>query len=184
MRVKQKRTWNEGDRYTVAFAHHSHCHLPAAPAGRKTAGITAFITTNGTTVIRFQCWAHVVKHAQRLRQQGTSPAQVAAYLTRKSRELEAKFGWLKKLWAARLQRVLLRKTLQNGEPMRFDEKQDKVIVNEQLSDDTEMIFPHPTRSPPELTQPSNAYLFVASPFVAPSVPRAQRAPTTALRVTG
>ena len=177
MRVKQKRTLNEGDRYAVAFAHHSHCHLPAAPAGRQTAGITAFITPDGTTVIRFQCWARVVKHAQRLHQQGASLAQVAAYLTRKSRELEAKFGWLKKLWATRLQRVLLRKALQNGEPVRFDEKQDKVIVNEQLSDDTEMIFPRPTRSPPELSQPANTCLFVASPFVTPATPRSLRAPT-------
>jgi hypothetical protein len=153
-----------------------------APAQRfKRAGVVAFITPNGLTVICFPFWARVVKHAQRLRQQGTSPAQVAAYLTRKSRELEAQFGWLKKLWAARLQRVLKRLALHRGVTQRWDGKEANLLLPEAPYFLAALKMPiKECRSPPDFECPADALLFVASLFVAPSVPRAQRAPTFAL----
>jgi len=158
----------------------------AAPAQRYKAGVTAFITADGTTVIRFQCWSRIVKHAQRLRQQGASLTQVAAYLTRKARELDAKFGWLKRLWAARLQRVLLRKALQKGCAQRWDNKNDDdLLLSEANCLFTALqVLMREYRAPPELTQPSDACLFVTSLFIAPSVPRSKRAPTALSRVTG
>jgi hypothetical protein len=105
---------------------------PAAPAGRKTAGIFAYIASDGTTVIRFSAWRCIVQHAQRLRQQGAPPAEIAAYLTHKARELDTQFGWLKRLWAARLQRVLRRLALQQGLPLRWDGKDDDFALPEAL----------------------------------------------------
>jgi len=105
---------------------------PAAPAGRQSAGISAYITPDGITVIRFSAWRRIVQHAQRLRQQGAPPAEIAAYLTHKARELDTQFGWLKRLWAARLQRVLRRLALQQGLPMRWDGKDDDFALPEAL----------------------------------------------------
>jgi len=157
----------------------------AAPAQRNLAGVVAFITPDGTTVIRLQCWARVVKHAQRLRQQGASFTQVAAYLTQKARELETKFGWLKRLWAARLQRVLLRKALQKGFAQRWDNQDDDLPLSEANCLFTALqVLMREYRAPPELTQPSDACLFVTSLFIAPSVPRSKRAPTFALPCGG
>jgi len=152
----------------------------AAPAQRYKAGVTAFITADGTTVIRFHCWSRIVKHAQRLRQKASS-SEVVSYLTRKARELETKFGWLKRLWAARLQRVLLRKALQKGFAQRWDNQDDDLPLSEANCLFTALrVLMREYRAPPELTQPSDACLFVTSLFIAPSVPRSKRAPTFAL----
>jgi hypothetical protein len=105
---------------------------PAAPAGRQSAGISAYITPDGITVIRFSAWRRIVQHAQQLRHKGASPTEVVAYITRKANELEAQWGWLKRLWAARLQRVLRRLALQRGVPMRWDGKDDDFALPEAL----------------------------------------------------
>ena len=153
----------------------------AAPAQRNLAGVVAFITPDGTTVIRFHCWSRIVKHAQRLRQKASS-SEVVSYLTRKARELETKFGWLKRLWAARLQRVLLRKALQKGCAQRWDNKNDDDLLLPEANClfTALQVLMREYRAPPELTQAFDTCLFVTSLFIAPSVPRAVRAPTFAL----
>jgi hypothetical protein len=155
----------------------------AAPAGRNSAGvISAYITPDGTTVIRFSAWRRVVQHAQRLRQQGASPAEIAAYLTRKARELEAQYGWLKRLWAARLQRVLHRLALQRGVPTRWDEKDDDFALPEAFCLFAALqVSLKECRAPPDL----DALLKPLSPrWITPSTPSFCRAPTPCLRVAG
>jgi len=150
-----------------------------APAQRNLAGVTAFITPDGFTVIRFACWSRIVKHAQRLRQQGASFAQVAAYLTRKSRELEAQFGWLKKLWAARLQRVLKRLALQKGVTQRWDGKEANLLLSEAPYFLAALQgLPRECRAPPDPERPVDACFHPIAPcFVAPTqAPSAKRAP--------
>jgi hypothetical protein len=159
-------------------------HLPAAPAGRQTAGIiSAYITPDGITVIRFSCWRRVVQHAQQLRHKGASPAEVVAYITRKANELEAKWGWLKRLWAARLQRVLRRLALQREMPTRWDGKDDDLALPEALC-----VFAALQVSPKECRAPPNdldAPLKPLSPrWLTPAIPSFCRAPTPCLRVAG
>ena len=79
MRVKQKRTLNEGDRYAVAFAHHSHCHLPAAPAGRQTAGIVfPSISPLGLLLLQagWQPQSTTARRALKLARQAKTPSQL------------------------------------------------------------------------------------------------------------
>jgi len=154
---------------------------PAAPAPAQRAGVVAFITRDGLTVIRFSYWALILKRAQHLRQKGASPAEIAAYLTRKSRELDAQLGWLKRLWAARLQRVLKRLALQRGLAQRWDGKENELLLPEAACLFAALKMPvKECRSPPDFERPADAPLFVAFPFITPSVPRAERAPTFAL----
>jgi len=183
MRTGQNGKLNEGDRHSVAFAHCPHLHLPAAPAGRKTAGFSAYITPDGTTVIRFSAWRRIVQRAHQLRQQGASPAEVVAYLTRKANELEAQLGWLKRLWFARLQRVLRRLALQRGVPQRWDGKDDDFALPEALC-----VFAALQVSPKECRAPPNdldAPLKPLSPrWLTPAIPSFCRAPNPCLRVAG
>jgi len=175
----RKRPSRVGD---AAFS--PHCHLPAAPAGRKTAGvISAYITPDGTTVIRFSAWRRVVQHAQRMRQQEAPPAEVTAYLTRKARELEAQFGWLKRLWAARLQRVLRRLALQQGLPLRWDGKDDNFALPEAFCLFAALqVSPKECRAPPDdLDAPLKP---LSSRWITPSTPSFCRSPTPCLRVAG
>jgi hypothetical protein len=174
MRTGQNKKLNEGDRNSVAFAHCPHLHLPAAPAGRQSAGVCAFITPNGTTVIRFSAWRRVVHHAQRMRQQGASPAEVTTYLTRKAHELEAQWGWLKRLWAARLQRVLRRLALQRGLPMRWDGKNADFALLETLCLFAALpVSPQECRAPPD---DLDASLKPSPSWLSPSTPSFCRAP--------
>jgi hypothetical protein len=146
---------------------------PAAPAGRKTAGIFAYIASDGTTVIRFSAWRCIVQHAQRLRQQGAPFAEVATYLTHKARELDTQFGWLKRLWAARLQRVLRRLALQRGLPMRWDGKNDDMALGEALNLFAVLqVSPKECRAPPDL----DASLKPSPSWLSPSTPSFCRAP--------
>jgi hypothetical protein len=156
---------------------------PAAPAGRKTAGIFAYIASDGTTVIRFSAWRRIVQRAQRLRQQGAPPAEVAAYLTRKANELETQWGWLKRLWAARLQRVLRRFALQRGLPMRWDGKDDDFALPEALCVFAALqVSPKECRDPPDdLDAPLKP---LSSRWITPSTPSFCRAPNPCLRVAG
>lgn len=184
MRTGQNGKLNEGDRNSVAFAHCPHLHLPAAPAGRQTAGIiSAYITPDGITVIRFSCWRRVVQHAQQLRHKGASPVEVVAYLTCKARELDAQFGWLKRLWAARLQRVLRRLTLQQGLSQRWDGKNDDLALPEALCLFAALqVSPKECRAPPD---DLDAPLKPLSPrWLTPSTPSFCRAPNPCLRVAG
>jgi hypothetical protein len=183
MRTGQNGKLNEGDRNSVAFAHCPHLHLPAAPAGRKTAGIIAYIASDGTTVVRFSAWRRVAQRAQRLRQQGASPAEVVAYLTRKANELEAQFGWLKRLWATRLQRVLRRLALQRGVPQRWDGKDNDLALSETLCLFAALqVSPKECRAPPDdLDAPLKP---LSSRWITPSTPSFCRAPTPCLRVAG
>jgi hypothetical protein len=154
---------------------------PAAPAGRKTAGIIfAYITPDGITVIRFSAWRRIVQHAQQLRHKGASPTEVVAYITRKANELEAQFGWLKRLWAARLQRVLRRLALQRGLPKRWDKKDADFALPETLC--LFAILPMLPKECRALPDDLDAPLKPLSPrWFTPSTPRAQRAPTGAAR---
>jgi hypothetical protein len=147
---------------------------PAAPAGRKTAGIFAYIASDGTTVIRFSAWRRIVQRAQRLRQQGAPPAEVAAYLTRKANELETQWGWLKRLWAARLQRVLRRLALQQGLSQRWDGKDDDLTLPETLCFFAALpVSPQECRAPPD---DLDASLKPSPSWLSPSTPSFCRAP--------
>jgi hypothetical protein len=79
MRTGQNRKLNEGDRHSVAFAHCPHLHLPAAPAGRKTAGF-AFNCTSplGILLVRagYQLQSSVARRALRLAQQAKTPQDI------------------------------------------------------------------------------------------------------------
>jgi len=156
-----------------ALSPHS---FAAAPAGRKTAGIIfAYITPDGITVIRFSAWRHIVQHAQQLRHKGASPAEVVAYITRKANELEAQWGWLKRLWAARLQRVLRRLALQQRLPMRWDGKDDDFALPETLCLFAALpVSPQECRAPPNLD--TNLNLKPSSSWLSPSTPSLCRAP--------
>jgi hypothetical protein len=146
---------------------------PAAPAGRKTAGISAYIIPDGITVIRFSCWRCVVRNAQQLRHKGASPTEVVAYITRKANELEAQWGWLKRLWAARLQRVLRRLALQRGVPMRWDGKDSDLALPETLCFFAALpVSPQECRAPPDL----DASLKPSPSWLSPSTPSFCRAP--------
>jgi hypothetical protein len=195
MRSKEWTTRHTND--GTAVAEGSHCSTtlcaqpsPAAPAGRKSAGIFAYIASDGTTVIRFSAWRRIVQHAQRLRQQGAPPAEIAAYLTHKARELDTQFGWLKRLWAARLQRVLRRLALQQGLPLRWDGKDDDLALPETLDLFAALpVSPKVCRAPPskrkakaedaEDDADSHSERWFAS-----VVPRLTRAPNFCLRVAG
>jgi len=133
------KAWKPTDKENEAVAaegsprHTSMLCVPSpAPAPPSGVGVVAFITPDGMTVVRFSAWRRVVQRAQHLRQQGAPPAEIAAYLTRKAREWDAQFGWLKRLWTARLQRVLRRFALQRGVPMRWDGKDDDFALPEAL----------------------------------------------------
>jgi len=150
--------------------------LAAAPAGRKTAGIIfAYITPDGITVVRFSAWRRVVQRAQRLRQQGTLPVEIAAYLTRKARELEAQFGWLKRLWAARLQKIVRCLALQQKLSQRWDGKDDDLALPETLCLFAALpVSPQECRAPPNLD--TNLNLKPSSSWLSPSTPSLCRAP--------
>jgi hypothetical protein len=175
------KAWKPTDKENEAVAaagsprHTSMLCVPSpAPAPADGVGVVAFITPDGMTVVRFSVWRRVVQHAQRLRQQGTPPAEIAAYLTRKARELDAQFGWLKRLWAARLQRVLCRLALQQRLPMRWDGKDNDFASPEALCLFAALpVSPKECRAPPDDAS-------LKSPFWSPpSIPRALRAPTCA-----
>jgi hypothetical protein len=145
-----------------------------APAPADGVGVVAFIAPNGTTVIRFSAWRRVVQHAQHLRQQGAPSAEVAAYLTRKANELETQWGWLKRLWAARLQRVLRRFALQRGLPMRWDGKDDDFALPEALCVFAALpVSPQECRAPPDNL---DASLKPSPSWLSPSTPSFCRAP--------
>jgi hypothetical protein len=145
-----------------------------APAPADGVGVVAFIAPDGTTVVRFSAWYRVVQHAQRLRQQGTPPVEIAAYLTRKARELEAQFGWLKRLWAARLQRVLRRLALQQGLSQRWDGKDDDLTLPETLCFFAALqVSPKECRAPPD---DLDASLKPSPSWLSPSTPSFCRAP--------
>jgi hypothetical protein len=151
------------------------CAQPSpAPAPADGVGVVAFIAPDGTTVVHFFAWYRVVQHAQRLRQQGAPPAEVAAYLTRKARELEAQFGWLKRLWAARLQRVLRRLALQQGLSQRWDGKDDDLTLPEALCVFAALpVSPQECRAPPDNL---DASLKPSPSWLSPSTPSFCRAP--------
>jgi hypothetical protein len=148
--------------------------LAAAPAGRQSAGISAYITPDGITVIRFSAWRRIVQHAQQLRHKGASPTEVVAYITRKANELEAQWGWLKRLWAARLQRVLRRLALQRGLPMRWDGKDSDLALPETLCFFAALpVSPQECRAPPDNL---DASLKPSPSWLSPSTPSFCRAP--------
>jgi hypothetical protein len=155
----------------------------AAPAGRNSAGVSVYIAPDGTTVIRFSAWRRVAQRAQRLRQQGAPFAEVATYLTRKANELETQWGWLKRLWAARLQRVLRRFALQRGLPTRWDGKNDDFALPEAPCVFAALqVSPKECRAPPDdLDAPLKP---LSSRWITPSTPSFCRAPTPCLRVAG
>jgi hypothetical protein len=147
---------------------------PAAPAGRQSAGISAYITPDGITVIRFSAWRRIVQHAQQLRHKGASPTEVVAYITRKANELEAQWGWLKRLWAARLQRVLRRLALQRGLSMRWDGKDSDLALPETLCFFAALpVSPQECRAPPD---DLDASLKPSPSWLSPSTPSFCRAP--------
>jgi len=156
---------------------------PAAAPARQKAGVFAYIALDGTTVIGFSAWRRVTQRANRLRQHGASPAEVVAYLTRKARELDAQLGWLKRLWAARLQRVLQRLALQQRLPMRWDGKDDDLTLPETLC-----LFAALRISPKECRAPPNDLGTLLKPlsprWLTPSTPSFCRAPNPCLRVAG
>jgi hypothetical protein len=123
--------------------------------------------------MRFAAWTSIVRRAAQLCQ---TPAEFAAYLRRKADELEARFGWLKRLWAARLQRVLHRLALQRGLPQRWDKKDDDFALPETLCLFAALpVSPKECRAPPD---DWDAPLKPLSPlWFSPSTPRTQRAPS-------
>ncbi|MFA0755973.1 MAG: hypothetical protein YPKNTGVA_001484 [Candidatus Fervidibacter sp.] len=183
MRMLNK-AWKPTDKEDEAVAaegsprHTSMLCVPSpAPAPTGGVGVVAFIAPDGTTVVRFSAWRRVVQHAQCLRQQGASFAEVATYLTRKANELEAKWGWLKRLWAARLQRVLRRLALQQGLLRRWDGKDDDFTLPETL-----YLFAASPVSPKECRAPPDdldASLKPSPSWLSPSIPRSLRAPNCA-----
>jgi hypothetical protein len=79
MRTGQNGKLNEGDRHSVAFAHCPHLHLPAAPAGRKTAGLVFNCTSPlGILLIRagYLLQSSVARRALRLAQQAKTPRDI------------------------------------------------------------------------------------------------------------
>jgi len=146
---------------------------PAQPSQK--AGVLAFITPNGLTVIRFADWSKIIRRAQQLRQQGVSATEIVAFVSQKARELEAKFGWLKRLWAARLQRVLRRLALQRGLPNRWDGKNEDWLILENFCFFAVPILTKSNRSPPE--SPADSVIKPSPSFITPSVPCLLRAPT-------
>jgi hypothetical protein len=145
-----------------------------APAPRKGVGVVAFIAPDGTTVVRFSAWRRIAQRAQQLRQQGASPVEIAAYLTRKANELESQWGWLKRLWAARLQRVLHRLALQRGLPQRWDRKDDDFTLPEASCVFAALpMLPKEERAPPDDLDTS---LKPSPSWLSPSTPSFCRAP--------
>lgn len=152
------------------------CPQPSpTPALTKSAGVVAFITPDGLTVIRFAAWTSIVRRAAQLCK---TPAEFAAYLRRKANELEARFGWLKRLWAARLQRVLRRLALQRGLPQRWDGKDSDLPLDEALDWLAALfVLPKEYRAPPDKM---DAPLMPLSPlWSTPAIPRSLRAPNCA-----
>jgi len=180
MRMLNK-AWKPTDKEDEAVAaegsprHTSMLCVPSpAPAPTGGVGVVAFIAPDGTTVVRFSAWRRVVQHAQCLRQQGASFAEVATYLTRKANELETKWGWLKRLWAARLQRVLRRLALQQGLPTRWDGKDDDLPLGEALDLLAALqVSLKECRAPPD---DWDASLKPSPSWLAPSTPSFCRAP--------
>jgi len=79
MRTGQNGKLNEGDRHSVAFAHCPHLHLPAAPAGRKTAGFFLNCTSPlGILLVRagYQLQSSVARRALRLAQRAKTPRDI------------------------------------------------------------------------------------------------------------
>jgi hypothetical protein len=79
MRTGQNRKLNEGDQHSVAFAHCPHLHLPAAPAGRKTAGfVFNCISPLGILLVRagYQPESSVARRALQLAQQAKTPRDI------------------------------------------------------------------------------------------------------------
>jgi hypothetical protein len=97
--------------------------------------------------------------------------------------LEAKWGWLKRLWAARLQRVLRRFALQRGLPTRWDGKNDDFALPEAPCVFAALqVSPKECRAPPDdLDAPLKP---VSSRWITPSTPSFCRAPNPCLRAAG
>ena len=79
MRTGQNGKLNEGDRHSVAFAHCPHLHLPAAPAGRKSAGFV-FNCPSPLGILLvcagYQPQSSVARRALRLAQRAKTPTQL------------------------------------------------------------------------------------------------------------
>jgi len=175
MRVKQKRTLNEGARYAVAFPHPSHCPPPAAPAGRQTAGIV-FPSISPLGLLLLQAgW-----------QPQSTTARRALKLARQAKTLSQLFRAqaLLQRCITKLQRRLRRILRRTRTPQRPIVRKPIALKRIILQANSKHRAPPSQRRKAKASNAEGDAESHADFWLASVKPRSERAPTALSRVTG